>query len=210
MTDQQQQHQQQQPQQEQQAVVLKVSLIGDQDIGKTCLMIKYVDGEFTPGYVPTLGVNFMDKTIHLRQHPITFTVWDLGGQREFVSMLPLVCSDAIAMLFMFDLSNPSSLNSIREWYRQARGFNRTAIPLLVGTKYDEYTRLTVEDQDEISRQAKKYAKAMNASLVFCSSASSINIQAIFKIIVAKAFNLDCRLKEITEDGEPLLMYKDAN
>lgn len=39
-------------------------------------------------------------------------------------MLPLVCSDAIAILFLFDLSRKSTLNSIREWYRQARGFNK--------------------------------------------------------------------------------------
>ena len=39
-------------------------------------------------------------------------------------MLPLVCNDANAILFMFDLTRPSTLNSIREWFRQARGFNR--------------------------------------------------------------------------------------
>lgn len=46
------------------------------------------------------------------------------GQREFVNMLPLVCNDAVAILFMFDLSRKSTLNSIKEWYRQARGFNK--------------------------------------------------------------------------------------
>jgi len=39
-------------------------------------------------------------------------------------MLPLVCNDAVALLFMFDLSRKSTLNSIKEWYRQARGFNK--------------------------------------------------------------------------------------
>ena len=46
------------------------------------------------------------------------------GQREFVSMLPLVCNDASAILFMFDLTRLSTLNSIKEWYRQARRFNK--------------------------------------------------------------------------------------
>jgi len=39
-------------------------------------------------------------------------------------MLPLVCNDAHAILFMFDLSRKSTLNSIKEWFRQARGFNK--------------------------------------------------------------------------------------
>jgi len=66
----------------------------------------------------------MEKTISIRNTEITFSIWDLGGQREFVNMLPLVCNDAVAILFMFDLSRKSTLNSIKEWYRQARGFNK--------------------------------------------------------------------------------------
>lgn len=69
----------------------------------------------------------MEKTITVRRTSITFSLWDLGGQREFVNMLPLVCNDAVAILFMFDLSRKSTLNSVKEWYRQARGFNKVSI-----------------------------------------------------------------------------------
>lgn len=95
----------------------------------------------------------MEKAISIRNTEITFSVshlarvmvenelmgsqiWDLGGQREFVSMLPLVCNDAVAILFMFDLTRKTTLNSVKEWYRQARGFNKvgkkimSAIPLI--------------------------------------------------------------------------------
>ena len=50
-------------------------------------------------------------------------MWDLGGQREFLSMLPLVCNDASAIFFMFDLTRKPTLTSVKEWYRQARGLN---------------------------------------------------------------------------------------
>src|SRR5690606_5147919 len=70
----------------------------------------------------------------------------------FVNMLPLVCNDAVAILFMFDLTRKSTLNSIKEWYRQGRGFNKTAIPILVGTKYDHFVNFPREDQEEISNQ----------------------------------------------------------
>lgn len=94
----------------------------------------------------------MEKTISIRNTEITFSIWDLGGQREFVNMLPLVCNDAVAILFMFDLTRKSTLNSIKEWYRQGRGFNKTAIPFLVGTKYDHFVNFPKEDQEEISNQ----------------------------------------------------------
>jgi len=128
------------------SVVIKVGMVGDSQIGKTSLMVKYVEGSFDEDYIQTLGafdsilehlpllnsnrcftnagVNFMEKTISVRRTTITFSIWDLGGQREFVNMLPLVCNDAVAILFMFDLSRKSTLNSVKEWYRQARGFNK--------------------------------------------------------------------------------------
>ena len=94
----------------------------------------------------------MEKTISIRNTEITFSIWDLGGQREFVNMLPLVCNDAVAILFMFDLTRKSTLNSIKEWYRQGRGFNKTAIPFLIGTKFDHFIHFPQEDQEEISVQ----------------------------------------------------------
>ena len=99
----------------------------------------------------------MEKTISIRNTEITFSIWDLGGQREFVNMLPLVCNDAVAILFMFDLTRKSTLNSIKEWYRQGRGFNKTAIPFLVGTKYDHFVNFPREEQEEISTQVREAA-----------------------------------------------------
>ncbi|POS86908.1 septum-promoting GTP-binding protein 1 [Erysiphe pulchra] len=158
------------------SVVIKVGMVGDAQIGKTSLMVKYVEGSWDEDYIQTLGVNFMEKTINIRNTEITFSIWDLGGQREFVNMLPLVCNDAVAILFMFDLTRKSTLNSIKEWYRQGRGFNKTAIPFLVGTKYDHFVNFPREDQEEISTQARRFAKAMRASLIFSSTSHSINVQ----------------------------------
>ena len=230
------------------SVVIKVGMVGDSQIGKTSLMVKYVEGSFDEDYIqtlgtslsmcvypsfnrwcPPLGVNFMEKTISVRRTTITFSIWDLGGQREFVNMLPLVCNDAVAILFMFDLSRKSTLNSVKEWYRQARGFNKvrlfsyatgveadfehfymqTAIPFLIGTKFDTFATFPRDEQEEITKQAKRFAKAMHASLIFCSTSASINVQKIFKIVLAKAFDLKCVIPEIEGVGEPVLLYVDV-
>lgn len=115
----------------------------------------------------------MEKTISIRNTEITFSIWDLGGQREFVNMLPLVCNDAVAILFMFDLTRKSTLNSIKEWYRQGRGFNKTAIPFLVGTKYDHFVNFPKEDQEEISNQVSKAASHIQAASDQLSTGAAI-------------------------------------
>ena len=55
-------------------------------------------------------------------------------------------------------------------------------------------------------QARKFAKAMKAPLIFCSAAESINVQKIFKIVLSKAFDLKCTIPMQTETGAPILEY----
>lgn len=111
----------------------------------------------------------MQTTVSLRRAEITFSIWDLGGieriifivpdilgQREFVNMLPLVCNEAAALLFMFDLSRQKSLNSIRDWYRQARGFNKTAMAILVGTKFDLFAKRDEDYQADVTKMVSLF------------------------------------------------------
>lgn len=186
-------------------VVVKVGMVVDAQIGKTTMMVKYVEGKFEEDYIETLGVNFMEKSITLKNTEVTFSIWDLGGQREFATMLPLVCNDAVAIMFMFDLSNKSTLADVKEWYRQVRGLNKDAFAILVGTKYDLYLKMTPKDQQEVNKQAFRYAKAMKAPLIYSSSSHSININSIFKILLSKVFGLKCNIPKITAQGDPICM-----
>jgi len=56
------------------------------------------------------------------------SLWDLGGAKQFTTMLPMVCVDAVAMLFLFSLDKPESLDSVKEWYRQVRALNQVRAP----------------------------------------------------------------------------------
>jgi len=107
---------------------------------------------------------------------------------------------------MFDLSRQSTLANVKEWYRQARGLNRAAHAVLVGTKYDVFCDLPREHQQNIERQARKFAKAMKAPLVFTSAHHSINVQKIFKVVLSRVFDLHCTLDRIADVGRPLLIF----
>lgn len=189
-------------------VQVKVALLGDPQVGKTSLMIKYVNNTFEEDYKKTLGVNFMEKNIELGTTDIKFSVYDLGGAQEFVNMLPLTTDGAVAVIFLFDLTKPQTLSSVKEWYRLVRMQNKTAIPMLVGTKYDLFLEMPKSYQEDITSQGLRYAKAMKSSIVFTSSNSSINIQKVFKILTCSAFDLQISIPEISNVGEPILLYKD--
>lgn len=191
-------------------VTIKVGMIGDSQVGKTSLMVKYVEGNYTEDYIQTLGVNFMEKTIELQKTDITFSIWDLGGQ--FIhdtspnSMLGMAVHDAVACLFMFDLTRMGTLTSVKAWYKKVREKNKTAQPFLVGTKYDKFANLPDDEKADITKQARRFAKAMKAPLIFCSSFKAINIQKIFKVVLSKVFGIKCSVKKVTEVGYPLIEY----
>jgi len=187
--------------------VVKVGMLGDPAVGKTSLSNKYIEGEFKQDYIQTLGVLPQEKTVDLKNTSITFSVFDLGGDEQFLNMLPVVCNDAVALLFVFDLTRISTLANLRKWYTQARVLNKTAHALLVGTKFDVFNEMKDEDKDEISKQAIKVANAMKAPLIFCSSSIGINVQNIFKICISKVFHVPVKIKEITKIGDPLIIFE---
>merc|ERR1719464_1517216 len=150
-------------------IVVKVGMIGESQTGKTSLMVKYVEDRFDEDYIETLGVNFMEKTIQLRNVTVTLSVWDLGGQKEYLQLMPLVCNDAKVLLFVFDLTRKQSLQAIREWYKSARTENKYAIPLLIGAKFDLFKEKDYKYKEDITVQARKFSKAMKAPLIYCSS-----------------------------------------
>ncbi|KAF5949308.1 hypothetical protein HYC85_011301 [Camellia sinensis] len=129
-------------------VALKISLLGDSQIGKTCFLesafTKYVGGERQEeGFeISDSGLNQMDKTLYV------------GGARDETSQncIPSACKDSIAMLLIFDLTSRCTLNNIIGWYQESRKWNQTAIPVLIGTKFDDFVQLPIDFHWTIASQ----------------------------------------------------------
>ena len=66
---------------------------------------------------------------------------------------------------------------------------------LIGTKFDLFDELENHYKQDITKQARKFAKKMNAPLIYCSSELSINVKKIFKIIIAEVFSLNMNAKK---------------
>ncbi|KAL0443403.1 UNVERIFIED_CONTAM: Septum-promoting GTP-binding protein 1 [Sesamum latifolium] len=74
------------------------------------------------------------------------------GDRRSLDQVPIACKDAI--LYMFDLTSRCTLNNVVGWYEEARKWNQTAIPILIGTKFDDFVQLPQDIQWTIINQVK--------------------------------------------------------
>jgi Rab family protein len=187
-------------------VSLKISVLGDCQIGKTSFVMKYVGDEQENKSLEMRGLNLTDKTLVVKGARIAFRIWDVGGDQSSLSHVPIACKDAVAILFMFDLTSRCTLNSVVEWYNQARKWNQTAIPILIGTKFDDFVLLPPDLQWTIVTQARAYAKGMKGTVFFSSAKHNINVNKIFKFIISKLFNLPWTLPRNLTPGEPIIDF----
>ncbi|XP_019459038.1 PREDICTED: septum-promoting GTP-binding protein 1-like isoform X2 [Lupinus angustifolius] len=185
-------------------VNLKISLLGDCHIGKTTFV--YVGDEQEKKSLEMEGLNLMDKTLFVEGARISFSIWDVAGDKNSLDQIPMACKDSVAVLIMFDLTSRSTLNNVVGWYSEARKWNQTAIPILIGTKFDDFVRLPPDLQWTIVTQARAYARAMNATLFFSSATHNINVNKIFKFIMAKLFNLPWTVERNLRVGEPIIDF----
>lgn len=188
------------------SVSVKVALIGSAMVGKTSLMVKYCKGAFSEDYIATLGVQFLEREVVIKGNKVNIVIWDIGGQTNFMDMLPFCCDAAHAMIFMFDLSQPGSLTALRDWYKAAWQCNNTARLFLVGTKFDKYYELSDLEKSQITARAKKMASAIGAPLVYCSSTASINIKKLFQIVLGSVFGLKTKVEPCDDPTKPVIFF----
>ncbi|KAG4935563.1 hypothetical protein JHK84_049768 [Glycine max] len=169
-------------------------------------LIKYVGDEQEKRSLQMKGLNLMDKTLFVQGARISFSIWDVAGDTGSLYQIPMACKDSVAILIMFDLTSRCTLNSVVGWYSKARKWNQIAIPILIGTKFDDFVKLPPDVQWTIVTQARAYARAMNATLFFSSATHNINVNKIFKFIMAKLFNLPWKVERNLTLGEPTIDF----
>eukprot|EP00658_Telonema_sp_P-2_P032197 TRINITY_DN2389_c0_g1_i3.p1 TRINITY_DN2389_c0_g1~~TRINITY_DN2389_c0_g1_i3.p1 ORF type:complete len:306 (-),score=83.84 TRINITY_DN2389_c0_g1_i3:417-1334(-) len=163
---------------------IKIGMVGDTQTGKTTLRDAFIDGEHHVDFKQTMAVNFAERSEHVGGCDIKMSVWDFGGHMPDISHLEQVCEDAHAVLFVFDLCRPTTLASLPEWLQRVRTVNLSAMPVIVGTKYDQFLTLRPEAQQRTISQASSFAKVMEAPLIFCSSALRIHVNKVFGLVLS--------------------------
>lgn len=154
----------------------KVVLVGDQSVGKTALVMRYLKGTFDEKVETTIGMDFQTKTVQLLNgSPIRLQLWDTAGQERFRSLVSGYIRDAAAAIVCYDITNRQSFENTMQWIeevRQSRG--EEVLVYLVGTKVD------IDDR-KVSR-VEGEAKAMEVKGHFAetSSRTGENVQELFK------------------------------
>jgi Ras-related protein Rab-32 len=94
----------------------KLLIVGDYAVGKTSLIRRYCNNEFTSNYRITIGVDFCVKQYDYDDNTsVSLQLWDIAGHERFGAMTRVYYKFAIAAVVCFDVSRPSTLDNVKKW-----------------------------------------------------------------------------------------------
>ena len=157
---------------------IKLLLIGDSGVGKTCALLRYACDTFSPTFITSIGIDFKIKNIEIDGKRIKLQIWDTAGQERFRTITTSYFRGAQGILFFYDVTDKGSFNSIKNWMQQTQvhadcNVNR----ILCGSKCDINDRRTVSFE-----QGKQLAHEYGIQFFEVSSKNELNIFNAFGAI----------------------------
>ncbi|XP_034461874.1 ras-related protein Rab-6A isoform X2 [Hippoglossus hippoglossus] len=173
----------------------KLVFLGEQSVGKTSLITRFMYDSFDNTYQATIGIDFLSKTMYLEDRTIRLQLWDTAGQERFRSLIPSYIRDSAAAVVVYDITNVNSFQQTTKWIddvRTERGSD--VIIMLVGNKTD------LADKRQVSiEEGERKAKELNVMFIETSAKAGYNVKQLFRRVAAALPGMDNTQDKSRED-----------
>ena len=156
--------------------LLKYVIIGDSGVGKSNILLRYINGTFSEEFKATVGVEFGAKNIEINNRIYRIQIWDTAGQENFRSIARAYYKNSVCACVVYDIANRSSFNSVQSWIDDCtKQTPKSILLLLIGNKSD------LNDQREVQyEEGAEFAKRRNMIFLETSAKNGNNISDIFE------------------------------
>ena len=157
------------------SVFFKILLIGDLGVGKSCVILRYVEGDFPGNIMSSIGVDFKTKQIDLDDRLIKLQIWDTAGHEKFRTITTSYYKSAHAIIILYDITQKASFDHIRNWITEIDKFGKQGVlKVIVGNKLD------MENNRKITKEvAENLALKYGIKLWEVSAKDNTNIEEMF-------------------------------
>ncbi|XP_037551793.1 ras-related protein Rab-19-like [Nematolebias whitei] len=117
--------------------LFKIILIGDTNVGKTCVVQNFKSGIFAERQQNTIGVDFTVRTVNIEGKKVKIQVWDTAGQERFRTITQSYYRSAHGAMIAYDITRDSTFDSVSHWIKEVELYGAANIVLvLIGNKCD--------------------------------------------------------------------------
>ena len=114
----------------------KILLLGDLCVGKTSILLKYVENKFEESILSTIGVDYMDKIINYGHEKVKLQIWDTSGQEKFKSIATNFLRTTDGAFLVFDITQRITFDNIKKWLNDVKENNEEVKIIILGNKSD--------------------------------------------------------------------------
>ena len=159
--------------------LVKLLLIGDSGVGKSCIMMRFADDSFSSSFITTIGIDFKIKTITLNNKKIKLQIWDTAGQERFRTITTAYYRGAMGIIMVYDITDELSFSNIRNWMLNIETHASINVKkIMVGNKIDmESYRVVTREKGE------NLANEYDMNFFETSARENINITEMFTTMV---------------------------
>ncbi|CAG9833094.1 unnamed protein product [Diabrotica balteata] len=171
----------------------KVVLLGEGCVGKTSLVIRYIEDKFNPKHISTIQASFLTKKLNLDGNRVNLSIWDTAGQEKFHALGPIYYRSSNGAVLVYDITDEDSFQKVKSWVKELRKMLGTDISLvIVGNKSD-----LEKDRHVDVEEAKTYAEKVKAMHFQTSAKLNEGVEEMFLALTQKMLE-EAKLKAAQE------------
>jgi small GTP-binding protein len=165
----------------------KLVLIGDSGVGKTCLISRFISGQFDANVNSTNGASYASKKVEFPElgKSLVLDIWDTAGQEKYKSLTKFFYKDAAMVVLVYDITRRESYDNLKNfWYKEIKEHGEKDIILgIAGNKSDLY-----DDEAVPEKEAREFAESVGAIFTLTSAQNNSGVNKLFENIGKKFLN----------------------
>ena len=177
--------------------IFKVLLLGNSDVGKSSLILRYVDQVWSDTFVPTIGVDFKVKTLEIENKQIKMQIWDTAGQERFRNVISSYFRGSHGIFLIYDITNRDSFKNLENWLIEIeKNASQNVLKILIGNKSD-----LVDDREIKTEEGQAFANRNGMKFIETSAKMNTNVNEAFETLAKLMMEFNNEKKTLPTKNE---------